>query len=195
MFEGAAEDVVRDPRTSSRRSSRTARSSSPSARRCGRSNGRLAALPPEGARPLLRRHHRRRRANLGPAQQLQGGRRGARADERVGDLTPPEQRAADPDRLQRRCCSRLTLISGHLRHECRSSPASGPPARSGRSLGDGRRPWRRLAASSATSAGVVDHAAERPGVRPPRPHRDHTRATKRGPRKGPLCSLTPVSVH
>ena len=42
-----------------------------------------------------------RRADLGPARQLQGGRRGARVDERVGDLAPPERRPPRAHRLQR----------------------------------------------------------------------------------------------
>ncbi len=42
-------------------------------------------LPARGPRGLLRRHRRLLRAHLGPARQLQGGRRGARADQRDGD--------------------------------------------------------------------------------------------------------------
>ena len=42
------------------------------------------AVPARGARALLRRPRRRRRAHLGHARQLQGGRRGARGHERVG---------------------------------------------------------------------------------------------------------------
>jgi Mg2+ and Co2+ transporter CorA len=55
------------------------------------------ALPARGARSLLRRHRRRRRAHLGHPRQLQGGRRGPRGHERVGDLAPPERRAARAD--------------------------------------------------------------------------------------------------
>ena len=46
------------------------------------------------------------RADLGPARQLQGGRRGARGHERVGDLAPPERRPARAHGLQRRSCCR-----------------------------------------------------------------------------------------
>src|SRR5919202_327227 len=60
------------------------------------------ALPARGARPLLRRHRRRGRADLGPARQLQGGRGRARGHERVGHLAPPERRPPHPHRLQRR---------------------------------------------------------------------------------------------
>ena len=46
------------------------------------------AVPARGAGALLRRPRRRVRAHLGPARQLQGGRRGARGDERAGALAP-----------------------------------------------------------------------------------------------------------
>ena len=105
MSEGSPRTSSATSRTSSRRSSPTARSSSPSGRRCAcSSDGRQ--VPARGARPLLRRHRRRRRADLGPARQLQGGRRGARGDERVGDLAPPERRPPRAHDLHRRCCCR-----------------------------------------------------------------------------------------
>ena len=56
---------------------------------------------PEELEHLLRRHRRRGRADLGSPRQLQGGHRGARVDERVGDLAPPERRSARADDLQR----------------------------------------------------------------------------------------------
>ena len=77
---------------------------------------RTAALPARGARALLRRPRRRGRADLGPARQLQGGRRGARGHERVGHLAPPERRPADPDRLQRRPAA-ADADREHLRDE------------------------------------------------------------------------------
>src|SRR5205814_9792873 len=40
-------------------------------------------------------------SNLGPAGQLQGGRRGARADQRVGDRAQAERHPAAADHLQR----------------------------------------------------------------------------------------------
>ena len=52
-----------------------------------------------------------RRAGLGPAGQLQGGRRGARGHERVGHLAPPERRPARPDRGEVILLP-LTLITG-----------------------------------------------------------------------------------
>ena len=52
-------------------------------------------------RHLLRRHHRRRRADLGRPRELQGGRRGARGLERVGAVAPPEREPARPHRVQR----------------------------------------------------------------------------------------------
>ena len=105
MFERRAEEVVRDisnvkQEIISLPQDHQARALDPAPARAPR-----RALPARGARALLRRHRRRGRADLGPARQLQGGRRGARVDERVGDLAPPERRPAGPDRLQRpRCC-------------------------------------------------------------------------------------------
>ena len=60
------------------------------ARDAPRARALHAALPARGARALLRRPRGRGRADLGPPRQLQGGRRGARVDERVGHLPPPE---------------------------------------------------------------------------------------------------------
>ena len=51
------------------------------------------ALHPRGPGHLLRRHQRRVRAHLGHARELQGGRRGARVDERVRALAPGQRRA------------------------------------------------------------------------------------------------------
>ena len=59
------------------------------------------ALRAPGPRHLLRRHRRQERAHLGPPGELQGGRRGARRDERVGDLAPRERHPARADRDQR----------------------------------------------------------------------------------------------
>ena len=60
---------------------------------------RVESLPPRGARGVLRRHRRLRRAHLGPARQLQGGRRSARVDERVGARTSLQRRPPHPHRL------------------------------------------------------------------------------------------------
>src|SRR5919109_205690 len=59
------------------------------------------ALPARGSRALLRRPRGRLGADLGHPRQLQRGRRGARDDERVGDLAPTERRAPGTDGLQR----------------------------------------------------------------------------------------------
>ena len=85
----------------------------PAADRAARPREARAALPrPRGrrARDLLRRRRRLPRADLGHARELQGGRRGARGDERVLHLAPRQRHpprahrdqrhrpAADPDR-------------------------------------------------------------------------------------------------
>ena len=78
-----------------------------------------------------------RRADLGPARQLQGGRRGARVDERVGDLAPAERRPPRPDRLQRDAAA-ADAARERLRDERRL-----PGLRhGGRVLGDRRRDGR-----------------------------------------------------
>ena len=56
----------------------------PAARRARATSSARQALHRRGPRHLLRRHQRRLRARLGHARELQGGRRGARGDERVG---------------------------------------------------------------------------------------------------------------
>ena len=63
-----------------------------------------SALPLHRLRPrdLLRRHRRRPRADLGHARELQGGDRGARGDQRVGDLAPPQRHPPRADLDQRR---------------------------------------------------------------------------------------------
>ena len=59
----------------------------PAATRAPRPGAGEGALPRsgDGPRDLLRRHRRRPRADLGHARELQGGRRGPRGHERVGD--------------------------------------------------------------------------------------------------------------
>ena len=106
MFEGAAEDVVRDISNVKQEIISYRKIIKPERSTLRVLEGRTQRFLPRGARGLLRRHRRRRRADLGPARQLQGGRRGARADERVGDLASPERRSARPDDLQRRSSSR-----------------------------------------------------------------------------------------
>ena len=105
MFEGRAEEVVRDISNVKQEIISYRKIIKPERSTLRVLERPRPALPAAGARPLLRRHRRRRRADLGPPRQLQGGRRGARADERVGDLAPPERRPADPDRLQRRAAA------------------------------------------------------------------------------------------
>ena len=78
----------------SRRSSPTARSSSPSARPCACSSATIERFLPEDLELYFDDIVDASRADLGPPRQLQGGRRGARGHERVGDLAPPERRPA-----------------------------------------------------------------------------------------------------
>ena len=105
MFEGRSEEVVRDISNAKQEiiSYRKIVKPERSTLRAARAPRR--AVPARGARALLRRHRRRRRAHLGHPRQLQGGRRGARGDERVGHLAPPERRPAHPHRLQRRAAA------------------------------------------------------------------------------------------
>src|SRR2546427_4687008 len=60
-----------------------------------RSRADETALHARRARDLLRRHRRRLRADLGHARELQGGRRGARGHERVGDLARSEEHTSE----------------------------------------------------------------------------------------------------
>ena len=73
----------------------------PAARRLPRPRAHQGALHPRRPRHLLRRHQRRVRAHLGHARELQGGRRGARGDQRVGDLAPLQRDLPGPHRVQR----------------------------------------------------------------------------------------------
>ena len=91
MFEGRAEDVVRDMSNVKQEIISYRKIIKPERTTLRLLERRVERFLP-GARPLLRRHRRRRRADLGPARQLQGGRRGPRVDERVGDLAPAERR-------------------------------------------------------------------------------------------------------
>ena len=62
-----------------------------------RSRAHDPAVRAAGPRDLLRRHRRQERADLGRARELQGGRRGARGDQRVGHPQPPERPHPGPD--------------------------------------------------------------------------------------------------
>ena len=85
-----------------------------------------------GSRGLLRRHRRLLRADLGPARQLQRGRRGARADQRVGDRAPAERHPARAHGVQRDHAAADPDL-GHLRHERAESRTRPHSTRSGRS--------------------------------------------------------------
>ena len=102
VFEGRAEEVVRDISNAKQEIISYRKIIKPERSTLRLLERQNAALPARGARGLLRRHRRRRRADLGLARQLQGGRRGPRADERVGALAPVQRRAAHPHRVQHR---------------------------------------------------------------------------------------------
>ena len=105
MFEGCAEDVVRDISNVKQEIISYRKVIKPERSTLRALERRIEHVPAGGARSLLQRHRRRGRADLGPARQLQGGRRRPRVDERVGDLAPPERRPAAADDFQRhRCC-------------------------------------------------------------------------------------------
>ena len=118
MFEGYAEDVVRDISNVEAGDhlvpqGHQARPLDPAG---ARASGRQ--VPARGARSLLRRHRRRRRADLGSARQLQGGRRRPRVDERVRHLASAERRPSRSHDLQRDPASSHPDL-GHFRHERR----------------------------------------------------------------------------
>ena len=105
MFEGYAEDVVRDISNVEAGDHLVPEGDQAGPLDAARARAPGRQVPARGARPLLRRHRRRGRADLGPARQLQGGRRRPRVDERVGHLAPAERRPARAHDLQRhRCC-------------------------------------------------------------------------------------------
>ena len=106
MFERRAEDVVRDISNVKQEIISYRKIIKPERSTLRLLERRTRALPARGARDLLRRHRRRGRADLGPARQLQRGDRGARVDERVGHLAPPERHPPDPDGLLASCCCR-----------------------------------------------------------------------------------------
>ena len=101
MFEGAAEDVVRDISNAKQEIISYRKVIKPERSTLRVLERRVDRFLPEELEALLRRHQRRGRADLGPARQLQGGRRGARVDERVGHLAPPERRPAPAHDHQR----------------------------------------------------------------------------------------------
>ena len=91
------------------------------------------ALHPRGPRHLLRRHQRRVRAHLGHARELQGGRRGARVDERVGPLATGSTTSCGCSPRSASIVLPLTLIASVFGHEHRACPASSRSSGSGSS--------------------------------------------------------------
>src|SRR4051794_23302618 len=69
----------------------------PAARGLSRPRAHEGALHRRGPRPALRRHPGRLGAGLGHARELQGGRRGARGDQRVGPRAPDQRDLPRPD--------------------------------------------------------------------------------------------------
>ena len=85
IWEERSEDVARDISNVEAGDHRLPQDHQAGAEHAAAAGARPRPLPAGGPRGLLRRHRRLGRADLGPARQLQGGRRGARADQRVGD--------------------------------------------------------------------------------------------------------------
>ncbi len=94
MFEGHAEDVVRDISNVKQEIISYRKIIKPERATLRLLERHTERFLPEALELVLRRHRRRGRADLGPPRQLQGGRRGARGHERVGDPAPPERRPA-----------------------------------------------------------------------------------------------------
>ena len=101
MFEGRSQEVVRDISNVKQEIISYRKIIKPERSTLARPRAARRGVPPRGARALLRRHRRLRGADLGPSRQLQGGRRRARVDERVGARAPPERRPSPADRHQR----------------------------------------------------------------------------------------------
>ena len=76
IFEGRSSEIVRDISEAKQEIINFRQDRPAAARRAARPRADEAALPPGRARDLLRRHLRRRRADLGHPRELQGGRRG-----------------------------------------------------------------------------------------------------------------------
>ena len=98
------------------------------------------ALHRRGPRHLLRRHQRRVRARVGHARELQGGRRGARVDQRVGDRPPHQRDVPGADRVSRhRAPADAHRVD--LGHERRRPRRGARRPRSGRSWASWRCCW------------------------------------------------------
>ena len=101
IFIGRGEEIVRDISNVKQEIINFRKIDPAPAPRAARPRAHEAALHARGAGGLLRRHRRRLGADLGHARELQGGRGGARRDERVGDLAPRQRDPACADRDQR----------------------------------------------------------------------------------------------
>ena len=89
IFEGRSSEIVRDISNVKQEIINFRTRRAPAARGArATSSARPSATSPDDLDDLLRRHQRRVRAHLGHARELQGGRRGARGDQRVGPLAP-----------------------------------------------------------------------------------------------------------
>ena len=116
MFEGRAEDVVRDISNVKQEIISYRKIIKPERSTLRLLERRVERFLPEELELYFDDIVDARRADLGPARQLQGGRRGARADQRVGDLAPPERHPADPHGLLGRPAA-ADAAHRDLRHE------------------------------------------------------------------------------
>ena len=98
IFEGAGEDVVRDISNAKQEIINFRKIVRPQRLAVPRPRAQQGALHRRGPRHLLRRPDRRFRACLGHARELQGGRRGPRGHQRVGDRAPHQRDLPRPDR-------------------------------------------------------------------------------------------------
>ena len=111
MFEGAPRRSSATSRTRSRRSSPTGRSSSRSARRCACSSATRSGSCPEELELYFDDIVDAAERIWDLLDNYKEVVEGARVDERVGDLPPPERRPAPPHGHQRHVLP-LTLIAG-----------------------------------------------------------------------------------
>ena len=93
MFEGHAEEVVRDISNVKQEIISYRKVIKPERSTLRVLERRVDRFLPEELEDYFDDIVDARRADLGPARQLQGGRRRARVDERVGHLAPPERRS------------------------------------------------------------------------------------------------------
>ena len=167
--------------TSSRRSSTSARSSGRSGR-VPRPRAQQGALHRRGPRHLLRGHHRRLRARLGHARELQGGRRGPRGHERVGDRAPDERDVPHPDRDQPHLPA-ADADREHLRDERATSREKAPSTRSGSSWSSCSPSWSASPRSSDAADGCDDPEVAALSKR----ERAQAHARDRQPDRRPRC--------